>query len=601
MCGFYFHKSNNLQKKNKLFLNFLKKDLGRRGPDNFQYLIKKKILIAFSRLSIIDFQKKSNQPFTDSEKNYYLIFNGEIYNFLELKKNLITEGYKFTTFSDTEVLFKLLKHKGIEKTLKLIKGMFTFIFYDNKNNSFCGARDHFGQKPFYYYKNKKEFIGSTNIKSILRNLKNSQKKISIRECKYYLCSNGIIKKNNTFFKSVSVLPAGYYFAYCNNKMKLKRYFSPISLFNKKDYIASKSKTENEVLESLDQKIFDAVKKHSYSDARMAVTCSGGIDSSLIVYYFKKIKDNIAVFTNVSNKIEKLSKIVPRIIKINNIKKNKLFFVKQTYKDYLNNLISLVSESHSPARWGGGPPMKNLCKFARKKGYKILLGGDGVDEYFSGYNTFYTSLNNSTPYSLHKILVLKNKFSISNKEKKFFYQDIIKSKKKILNKLSFLKNKKEKTILVNNFLDIEFFLQNCTLPHSDEYSMHESIEMRNVYLELGLVRFCLNLHKKFKISRFNRYKNKYLFRKLAIKKYGNFINKKKEGTRNYSKYISNPKFWNFNAFLISKNIKIDQKKISYQDIFKLINLEILQRSILSDITKESFKAILSPLGRKFLIN
>ena len=160
---------------------------------------------------------------------------------------------------------------------------------------------------------------------------------------------------------------------------------------------------------------------------------------------------------------------------------------------------------------------------------------------------------------------------------------------------------KKQILVNNFLDIEFFLQNCTLPHSDEYSMHESIEMRNVYLELDLVRFCLNLDKKFKISRFNRYKNKYLFRKLAIKKYGNFINKKKEGTRNYSKYISNPKFWNFNAFLISKNIKIDQKKISYQDIFKLINLEILQRSTLSDITKESFKAILSPLGRKFLIN
>jgi len=600
MCGFYFHKSNNLQKKNKLFINLIKEDLSRRGPDNFQYLIKKKVLIAFSRLSIIDLQKKSNQPFTDSEKNHYLIFNGEIYNFLELKKKLITEGYKFNTFSDTEVLYKLLKYKGLEETLKLIRGMFSFIFYDNKKNSFCGARDHFGQKPFYYYKNKKEFIGSTNIKSIFRNLKTSQKIISIKECKHYLCSNGIIKKNSTFFKSIAVLPAGYYFTYRNNKLNLKRYFSPISLFNKKDYITSKTSTENEVLEFLDQKIFDAVKKHSFSDARMAITCSGGIDSSLLVYYFKKIKKKIAVFTNVSNRLEKLSQIVPRIIKINNIKKNKLFFLKQKKKNYLNNLVSLVSESLSPARWGGGPPMKNLCQFARKKGYKILLGGDGVDEYFSGYNTFFSSLKNNSPYGLHKILVLKNKFNISNKEKKIFYQDIVKSKAKILKKLSFIKNKKEKKLLVNNFLDTEFFLQTCTLPHSDEYSMHESIEMRNVYLELDLVRFCLNLHAKFKISKFNKYKNKYLFRKLAIKKYGNFINKEKEGTRNYSKYISNPTFWNFNKFLIAKNIKIDNE-ISYQDIFKLINLEILQRSILSTITKESMKEILSPLGRKFLLN
>jgi asparagine synthetase B (glutamine-hydrolysing) len=244
-------------------------------------------------------------------------------------------------------------------------------------------------------------------------------------------------------------------------------------------------------------------------------------------------------------------------------------------------------------------MKNLCKSARNKGYKILLGGDGVDEYFSGYNTFNISLNNNTPYGLHKILTLKDKFNITNREKENFYRDIIISKKKLIKKFNFIKNKKEKKILVNNFLDTEFFLQTCTLPHSDEYSMHESIEMRNVYLELDLVRFCINLHPKFKISRLNKFKNKYLFRELAIRKYGSFINKEKEGTRNYSKFISNYRFWNFNAFLISKFIKID-KKNSYKDVFKLLNLEIVQRSILSDNSKKFLREILTPFGRKSLL-
>lgn len=170
------------------------------------------------------------------------------------------------------------------------------------------------------------------------------------------------------------------------------------------------------------------------------------------------------------------------------------------------------------------------------------------------------------------------------------------KKINLKKIDFIKNKVEKKIISNIFLDTEFFLQGCTLPHADEYSMYESIEIRNPFLDLELVEFCLNLPAKFKIS--NKKNNKFLIRKLAVKKYGNFINKKKEGTRNYSKYISNKKFWNFDNFKILKMIKIKEitKEMSFKEIFKIINLEILIRSTLNE-NYDYLKNIISKKGLK----
>ena len=132
MCGFFFHNSKNLKKKSKLEISNIKTDLVKRGPDSFKYIERKNFCMFFSRLSIIDLSKKSDQPFTDKKKRYFLVFNGEIYNYLEIKKQLIDEGIKFETKSDTEVLFRLLILKGMKETLSIIQGMFSFIFFDYK-------------------------------------------------------------------------------------------------------------------------------------------------------------------------------------------------------------------------------------------------------------------------------------------------------------------------------------------------------------------------------------------------------------------------------------------------------------------------------------
>ena len=155
MCGFFF--SNNINKgKDLAKIREIERILKNRGPDNRKTIFLKKSVLSFSRLSIIDRSNRANQPYSDLSKRYFLLFNGEIYNYQILKDQLIKSGVKFKTKSDTEVLFKLLVNFGIDDTLKKIEGMFSFIFYDKKTIlSWC--RDHFGQKPFYYCRYKNVF------------------------------------------------------------------------------------------------------------------------------------------------------------------------------------------------------------------------------------------------------------------------------------------------------------------------------------------------------------------------------------------------------------------------------------------------------------
>ena len=578
MCGYFFHNSKNIIKRNKPEISVIKDYLTSRGPDNFSYVQKKNFSMFFSRLSIIDQNKRSNQPFTDDKKKYFMVFNGEIYNFNELKKKLINDGVIFNTKSDTEVLFKLIINKGIRETLRVIQGMFSFIFYDVKKNKIYGARDHFGQKPFYFHHSNNNFLASTNIRPILENINN--KKLNFESLKQYLCSSGLIPINKTFFSGISTLPAGNYITIYKNSFVIKKYFKPLDMFHKKKYSKFKNMDDKSIIKILDHKIKKAVERHLISDAKIGATCSGGIDSALIIKYANLINKKILTLTNTSKGIERLSKIVPNILKKNNISKKRSYFIKQNKNKYIVTLSKLVHNSLFPARWGGGPPMNNLCEYAKKRNIKVILGGDGVDEYFCGYNTFNYSLYANNKYGLHNTLLINKKFGIKKNITDKFYNKIIKSKKKISKKIDFIKDKVERSIITNTFLDTEFFLQSCTLPHADEYSMNDSIEIRNPFLDLDLVEFCLNLPGKFKISKQNNFKNKFIMKKLAIKKYGKFINKAKEGTRNYSKYISNKKFWNFNKFQILKTIKIS-KNLHYKEIFKLINLEMMLRATLSN--------------------
>ena len=595
MCGFILS-SNNLS----TFSNFSKisKLIKLRGPDFNKIIRLNRFYLAHYRLKIIDTNNRSNQPFTDKEKRFYLMFNGEIYNFLEIKKKY---RLKCETKSDTEILFLLLKKYGIEKTLSIIEGMFSFIFIDKKNNIIQGARDHFGQKPLYYYHNNSDIIFSTNIKPISKLTNN--KSFDMESVYKYLSSSGIIEGNKTFFKRINSLEAGNYIEFKNGTLKIKKYFHPSDLFDIKMYKSLKKKTDKEILKLLNLKIHDAVKKHLISDVPTGICLSGGVDSSLLTFYALRENDKIKTFSGFSKEIEHIpEKIIPKII--NKLKIKNSHFIKHNKKKYFEILDELLKFSYSPSRWGGGVPMSVICKKAKNEKVSVLLGGDGVDEISGGYYSLKEIFAGNFKKKYHSIITLDKKNPFFKKRlNQNFEVYLEKNKKLILKKLNKINSKDEKFKLSTFLLDTSIFLQTCTLPHSDEYSMLRSVELRNPFLDLKLVKFITNLKSSLKVNiKKNNLNHKYIIKELAKKEIGNFIDQPKEGTRNYSKKISNARFWDFSKFLIKKHInELKNKnfniKLDFKTIFKLISLEIIYRD-LNNIKNDILKDAITNQGASF---
>lgn len=413
---------------------------------------------------------------------------------------------------------------------------------------------------------------------------------------FYLNSSGILPTNKTIYKNILALPAGNYLKYNLNTKKLTigEYFHPSDLISK-DYNLFLSQQSNSFLKkNLKKKIYNAVKNCLISDVKVGTLLSGGIDSSIITYFANKIEPKIASFTGISNGIEKIpQEIVPKIIKKIKLKNPK--FIKHYPHNYIDKLFELITTSYSPSRWGGGVPMSRICKVAKKNKIKVLLSGDAIDEICGGYKTF-SQTKLETKNSYHQILEVNIKNSLVTTYRNFLEEN----RQRIKDRFSHLKSKKEVNKQILFIEDIHIFLQTCTLPHGDEYSMHESIELRNPYLDLDLVYFLTNLPSKYKSQILNVNDNgKKLFKVIAEEIYGKKINKEKEGTRNFSKKISSQIFWDLNKFKFLKKYKIKINKLNnYKMLFKTINLEILyQYSILKD-KKFNINSILSNYGTKY---
>lgn len=575
MCGvlgcFWNNKiTYDISKKMQKVLSLIK----HRGPDNQTLINGENWSIGHTRLSIIDTSSVANQPFSDKDKKYFLSFNGEIYNYQDLRQQLIDEGVTFDTFSDTEVLFKLLIIKGLEQTLKEIEGMFSFIFFDKHKSIVYGARDHLGQKPLHYFFKNDLFSVSSELPPLIELM--DTLKPDFTSWRTYLCSNGIIKKEDTFFLDIKTLPAGHIFKFENGNLKIKKYFDIMDLHEEK-YINTNNSIKTNI-QLLDIIFKNTIKKHIISDVPLGVLCSGGIDSSLILKYVFEENKNIKMYTKLSPDIETLPQsIIPKLLNDYPVQSN---FIHQDKNNYLIESLNFVVHTATPARWGGGPPMAKVCEFAFNQGTKVLLGGDGVDESCAGYNTQKTLFDgfNNDLYNLHSILDLdrNSQFFDMNILEPYLNQKI-QERQDSLYILRNINSQKEKFSRAVLFQDVGSFLQSCNLPHSDSYSMMHSVELRNPFLDLDLLKFILNLPiaHRFNIHK-SGYHSKFIFRLLAEKVIGNYLNVHKEGTRNYSSFVSNSEFWNLKNFKIREFFQLNQE-LDSKNLFKFINLEFLFRS------------------------
>ena len=348
-----------------------------RGQDGKGLYISrnKKVGLGFRRMSIIDTSKKANQPMSNSSnKQMKIIFNGEIYNYLQLKKKLLQKGYKFKSDSDTEVILNGYIEWG-HKIVKLLEGMFSFVIYNETNGELFIARDPFGIKPLYIYKDTNQIIIASQVQAILKS-NSINKKIS-QEGKASFFLWGHVIEPFTFFKYIRCVDAGFYL-YINSQgiIKRKKYFSMLNFYKKK---IIKKKSFIEI-------ISNSVQKHLISDVPLGIFLSSGIDSSVVAAFAsklnkKKIKTLTIGFDKYKNTIKDETELAKKTSN----------FIKSLHKNFTikkydhHDHIKFLQKMDQPTVDGYNTWL--ACTKTKNIRTKVMLTGVGGDELFSGYNTF----------------------------------------------------------------------------------------------------------------------------------------------------------------------------------------------------------------------
>lgn len=506
MCGIYG--SFNSDPKIK---NFILNKLSHRGPDGSGYYINenKDTFLCHTRLSIIDESNNGLQPMTDETENYLITFNGEIYNFMEIKKKLLSKGHKFKSNSDTEVVL----HSYIEwgaKCLDIFRGMFAFCIYQKNNSKFFLARDRFGIKPLIYFYDGSKFYFSSEMKTFFQN--EEIRKTLDEKAIFDYFSYGSICQPNTIFKEFKYLLPGHYLIFdSKNNFQIQKYYDLEKVIKKKKIIDNKS----EIFFTLDEKLKEVSKYNAVSDVEISAFLSGGIDSTTAVYLMQKISNKpvstyhvlfedfkgILDESSLSKKIAKSIGTNHKTLNINskNIEKSFDTFISCIDQPSIDGFNTFIIS-------------KEVSKF-----HKVAISGIGGDEVFGGYN-FY---NNIYKYSNIKKNVFDKTLSYFNKLRPNRFTNHYQLKNQIPEKsilefrkinrdINFFNSNLQNDFFLNDdksnlttlqrisLFEIKNYLNNTLLRDSDINSMANSIEIRPIFLDHELIEFALSIPDDYKI-------------------------------------------------------------------------------------------------------
>lgn len=355
-----------------------------RGPDDKGSFTDKNVSLGHQRLSIIDLSKKGKQPMLN-KNNLVIVYNGELYNYKEIREKLEKRGYRFKSNTDTEVILNAFDCYG-ESCLTLFNGMFAFCIYNPNQKILFGARDRIGIKPFYYYKDENKFIFCSELKGILEH--NIKRKINPDSLNRFI-ANRYISGANTILQSINKLPAGHYFIYNLKEKELN-----INKYWDISYKIS-GKSEAFYVKELQNKFKESVKKRLISDVPLGVYLSGGIDSSSIIAMMSEFNKDIKTFSVGFGYDEELEDLkYAKIISERFNTDHKEFIVKS---NLMENLPKIIWYNDEPLADPASLPVYLLSKEA-KKHVTVVLSGDGGDELFAGYEQ-------------NKFLMLRNKLKL----------------------------------------------------------------------------------------------------------------------------------------------------------------------------------------------
>ena len=360
------------------------KSMGHRGPDNHGACkISPNVALGHARLSIISRDSKSNQPFRSPDGRHTIVFNGEIYNYIELRERLKGK-WNFETQSDTEVLLAAFVNWGIE-SLDMLKGMFSFGIWDNREKTLILVRDRFGVKPLYYRIKKNEFEFASEIKGLWAN--NKSKTLNKTVCSSFLAYGSYGTPEETFWEGVQQVPAGHFVKCSRGEVTKCCWYK----FEDKVMAHQSNKNDEEYIEQL---LYDSVKLRFRADVPVGINISGGIDSSALLASVKKIFDktkNIRAFTFFTDNINYDEiKWVSGMLEYVDCPLTKCLLKVADVPEMTKNLMSYHDEP-----FGGIPTIaySNIFKASSGLGYKVLLDGQGADESWAGYDYYANNSGN----------------------------------------------------------------------------------------------------------------------------------------------------------------------------------------------------------------
>ena len=509
-----------------------------RGPDGSGTYIKDDVALGHRRLSIIDLEGGS-QPMFNENKNIVIVFNGEIYNYQELKEELTNLGHVFGTNSDTEVIIHGYEEYGYD-ILKKLRGMFAFVLYDEEKKELFGARDHFGMKPFYYYLDDEVFMFASEIKAFLDH-SDFKKELNKDVLNEYLRFN-YTPTNETFFKNVYKLEPGHYFTYINNELNIDNFFEITFDPQNQEF--------NELVNDISQCMKDSVNKHMISDVEVGSFLSSGIDSSYIVSLAKPNKTYTVGYDIPKYDEISYAKELADLLEIENISK------KIKKQEYFENLPKIMYHLDEPLADPAAIALYFVAELASHD-VKVVLSGEGADELFGGYNTYNEEgsfgFYNKIPFKIRNMIAkmclhlkegrgvnffirrglkLKDYYIgvnsvFSEKEvKKYLKDKKITHTNKELIKPIFDKVEGKSQVIQKQAVDMHFWFARDILQKADKMTMAHSIEGRMPFCDIEVFNLARTIEDSNKINGKN---TKYALRMAAKMDIPNeSYNKKKLG-------------------------------------------------------------------------
>lgn len=517
MCGFSGFAGKNCDRED--VLKKMTDKIAHRGPDQEGMFLSEQAALGFRRLSIIDLENGS-QPMYNEDKKIVITFNGEIYNHLEIRKELIEKGHVFENNSDTECLIHGYEEYGTDLLHKL-RGMFAFVIYDSNKDIIFGARDFFGIKPFYYgMAPDGNLVFSSEIKSILE-YPDMKRELNEAALEQYLSFQYSVLPE-TFFKGIYRLPAGHFFLYKDGKMDVKRYFDPMMSTDSKERLSLE-----QVVADIEEIVHETTNAHMISDVEVGSLLSSGVDSSYVVAEFPGKKTFTVGFLDKNSKYNEI-RYAEGLTKALKDKEN--YNKNISSEEYFDSIPKVMYYMDEPLADPSCIALYFVDKLAAEQ-LKVVLSGEGADEFFGGYNIYHEPISlrgfRYVPKFIKKPIAAlcrklpdfkgrdflirgsktveerfignANLFSVEEREK------LLKTKLTHIKPMEIVAPYYKKVKGLNDiakmqYIDINFWLQGDILLKADKMSMAHSLESRVPFLDINVFNYTKNMPVDYRCNK-----------------------------------------------------------------------------------------------------